>query len=410
MRVVLGVAGGIAAYKAVSLLRLLTGSGHDVVVVPTEAALQMVGRATWQALSHNPVHTTVFDDPTSAEHVLLGQSADLVVVAPATANLLARARAGIADDLLTTTLLVATCPVVMAPAMHTEMWNHAATRENVAELRQRGVTIIEPVAGELAGGDSGMGRLPEPEEIFTALQPHLAERPAAWDGALTGVRVLVSAGGTREAIDPARYIGNNSSGRQGIAVARAALHAGADVTLVAANVAESLLSGLSGIHVERVTSSAQLEEAVGRHRAVADVVVMAAAVADFRPVATSEHKLKKEAGRGIVLELEQTADILAGLVGQRRPGQVIIGFAAETGDGQHTALEHAQEKARRKGADLLVFNEVSESQGFGDRPNAVVFLDNAGREVSRAAGSKDVVGGAVVKEMMRLLGKGPVEG
>ena len=393
-RVVLGVTGGIAAYKAALLLRLLTADGHEVQVVPTANALRMVGEATWRALSGRPVHTTVWEDPT--EHVELGKWADLVVVAPATANLLAKAAHGLADDLLSTTLLMATCPVLVVPAMHTEMWRNAATRANVETLRGRGVVVMEPAVGRLTGPDSGPGRLPEPEEIHAAATELL--HPLA-DGPLTGARVLVTAGGTRESLDPVRFLGNRSSGRQGIEIARAAAAAGGAVTLVAANVDPALLAGLAA-SVATVSTTAELEAAVAGSDA--DVIVMAAAVADYRPAAVAGHKLKKAPDGGLTLRLEQTPDILAGLVARRRPGQVIVGFAAETGDDAASARQHAEAKARRKGADLLVFNEVSETRGFGDVPNEVVMLDAAGTEVGRAAGTKAEVARRVVETLAGL--------
>lgn len=393
-RVVLGVTGGIAAYKAALLLRLLTADGHEVQVVPTANALRMVGEATWRALSGRPVHTTVWEDPT--EHVELGKWADLVVVAPATANLLAKAAHGLADDLLSTTLLMATCPVLVVPAMHTEMWRNAATRANVETLRGRGVVVMEPAVGRLTGPDSGPGRLPEPEEIHAAATELL--HPLA-DGPLTGARVLVTAGGTRESLDPVRFLGNRSSGRQGIEIARAAAAAGGEVTLVAANVDPALLAGLTA-SVATVSTTAELEAAVAGSDA--DVIVMAAAVADYRPAAVAGHKLKKAPDGGLTLRLEQTPDILAGLVARRRPGQVIVGFAAETGDDAASARQHAEAKARRKGADLLVFNEVSETRGFGDVPNEVFMLDAAGTEAGRAAGTKAEVARRVVETLAGL--------
>lgn len=393
-RVVLGVTGGIAAYKAALVLRLLTADGHEVQVVSTANALRMVGEATWRALSGRPVHTTVWEDPT--EHVELGKWADLVVVAPATANLLAKAAHGLADDLLSTTLLMATCPVLVVPAMHTEMWRNAATRANVETLRGRGVVVMEPAVGRLTGPDSGPGRLPEPEEIHAAATELL--HPLA-DGPLTGARVLVTAGGTRESLDPVRFLGNRSSGRQGIEIARAAAAAGGAVTLVAANVDPALLAGLAA-SVATVSTTAELEAAVAGSDA--DVIVMAAAVADYRPAAVAGHKLKKAPDGGLTLRLEQTPDILAGLVARRRPGQVIVGFAAETGDDAASARQHAEAKARRKGADLLVFNEVSETRGFGDVPNEVVMLDAAGTEVGRAAGTKAEVARRVVETLAGL--------
>ncbi|MGM0385599.1 MAG: bifunctional phosphopantothenoylcysteine decarboxylase/phosphopantothenate--cysteine ligase CoaBC [Actinomycetota bacterium] len=389
-RVVLGVTGGIAAYKSALLLRLLTGDGHEVQVVPTANALRMVGEATWQALSGRPVHTTVWEDPT--EHVGLGQWADLVVVAPATANFLAKAAHGLADDLLGATMLMATCPVLVVPAMHTEMWRNPATRANVETLRGRGIVVMEPAVGRLTGPDSGPGRLPEPERIHASALALLGAT-----GPLSGVRVVVTAGGTREPLDPVRFLGNRSSGRQGIEVARAAVAAGAEAELVAANVEPALLAGLEAT-VTSVSTAAELESAV--RGADADVVVMAAAVADYRPAAVAGHKLKKAGDDGLVLTLEQTPDILAGLVARRRPGQVIVGFAAETGDDVGSARRHAEAKARRKGADLLVFNEVSETRGFGDVPNDVVILDASGAEVARAVGTKAEVARTVVETVV----------
>lgn len=394
-RIVLGVTGGIAAYKSVLLLRLLLAEGHEVRVVPTANALRMVGAATWEALSGHTAHTSVFDDATGAEHVGLGQWAELMVVAPATANFLARAAAGIADDLLGTTLLVVTAPVLVVPAMHTEMWRNAATRANVEILRSRGIHVMEPAVGRLTGPDSGPGRLPEPPEIAAVALALLGPWP------LAGTRVVVSAGGTREAIDPVRFIGNRSSGRQGIEIARAAAALGAEVELVAANVDDALLVGL-GAAITRVESAAQLSDRMVERATDADVLVMAAAVADHRPVSVAGHKVKKAGDAGMTLALEQTPDILAGLVAARRDGQTIVGFAAETGDDAGSARTHAEAKARRKGADLLVFNEVSGSKGFGDVPNEVVMLDATGGEVARAAGSKADVARAVVGEVVRL--------
>lgn len=400
---VLGVSGGIAAFKAVLLYRLLVKAGHSVRVVPTANSLRMVGEATWNGLGAGPVHTTVFEDPEGAEHVRLGRWADGIVVAPATADLLARTRAGRAEDLLGATLLMSSCPVILAPAMHTEMWEHPATQENVAVLRERGITVIEPESGELAGGDTGSGRLPEPETIAAAVQEVLAARSG---GVLDGVRLAVSAGGTREPLDPVRFLGNRSSGRQGIAVALAAHSAGAEVTLVAANVEGDLLAPLRGITVRRVETTAELADAMSEEAADADVLVMAAAVADFRPAEAAAFKTKKSADSPLRLVLEQTEDILAGLVGSRRKGQTVVGFAAETGDEGASALEHAQAKARRKGADLLVFNEVSATKGFGDVPNEVTILDASGEEISRAAGTKLQVARALVDAIVAVRAAG----
>ncbi|ANC30177.1 bifunctional phosphopantothenoylcysteine decarboxylase/phosphopantothenate--cysteine ligase CoaBC [Isoptericola dokdonensis] len=396
MRILLGVSGGIAAYKAVLLLRLLREQGHAVRVVPTVSALRFVGAPTFEALSGEPVTTEVFEDVDRVQHVALGQGADLVVVAPATADLLARAAAGRADDLLTTTLLTVSCPVVMAPAMHTEMWEHPATRANVATLRARGVVVVEPASGRLTGADTGPGRLPEPEEIARVALDVVEARPAA---DLAGRHVVVSAGGTREPIDPVRFIGNRSSGRQGVALAVAALARGARVTLVAANLAGDLLAPVRarGAEVVEVSTTAELRSAVRGAATTADVVVMAAAVADFRPVAPPAAKIKKVAGRSPApIELVENPDVLAELAAERlRVGQVVVGFAAETGDDDGTVLEHGRAKARRKGADLLVVNAVGHAVGFGTDDNEVTVVDGAGATVATAAGSKRVVADAV---------------
>jgi phosphopantothenoylcysteine decarboxylase / phosphopantothenate---cysteine ligase len=379
-RVVLGVSGGIAAYKTCLLLRSLTESGHEVRVVPTRAALEFVGRATWEALSSAPVTTDVWQGAEQVPHVRIGQGADLVVVAPATADLLARAAAGLADDLLTNVLLTARCPVLLAPAMHTEMWSHPATRENVATLRRRGIHLIGPADGRLTGADSGPGRMVEPAEIFqeiTRLLPG-APLPASPSlrspgGDLAGRRVVVSAGGTREPLDPVRYLGNRSSGRQGVALAATAAARGARVTLVAANVE---LPVPDGIRVVVVGSAEQLRRAVLDAAPEADAVVMAAAVADFRPVTVAENKIKKseDDGDAPVIRLVRTADVLAQVVAQRSEGQLVVGFAAETGDADGDVLHHARRKLERKGCDLLVVNDVSGGRVFGERRNTVTVL------------------------------------
>ena len=401
-RVVLGVSGGIAAYKACSLLRLLTESGHDVRVVPTASALRFVGEPTWAALSGKPVVAGVWDDVHEVPHVRLGQEADLVVVAPATADLLAKAATGLADDLLTSTLLTARCPVLLAPAMHTEMWEHPATQENVARLRQRGVVVLEPAAGRLTGVDIGKGRLPEPEAIFAAARRVLRRGTPGPD--LAGHHVVVSAGGTREPLDPVRFLGNRSSGRQGYALAAAAAARGARVTLVAAN---STLADPAGVDVVPVGSARELREAVLTAAADADAVVMAAAVADFRPVSEARAKIKKsETGDDVpVLHLVRNPDVLAELCAQpRRPGQVVVGFAAETGDETGDVLDHARRKLARKGCDLLVVNEVGEGKGFGTEHNTVVLLDRGGGEKQVGPASKDDVADAVLDAVLRLQG------
>lgn len=384
-----GVTGGIAAYKTVQLVRLLVKQGHDVHVVPTDDAVRFVGLPTWEAISRNPVTTSVHDDVARVRHVALGQSADLVIVAPATANTLAKMTAGLADDLLGTTLLATTAPVVVAPAMHTEMWRHPATVANIATLRARGVHIVGPDEGELTGGDSGPGRMSEPEVV-------LEEALAVAAGAradLAGLRVVVSAGGTREPIDPVRYIGNRSSGRQGIAVALAAAARGAQVRLVAAHVEEAVLAEAAarpGIEVVRAGTAAELGEAVRAEADAADVIVMAAAVADYRVADVSAVKRSKESAPdgAITLELVENDDILAGLVRTRRPGQTIVGFAAETPGEGETLLDRGRRKAARKGTDLLAVNQVGWAQGFEAAENELVLITAQGEVVASARGSK----------------------
>ena len=394
MRIVLGVSGGIAAYKSAALLRLLTEAGHDVRVVPTAASLEFVGRATWEALSGKPASSDVFDDVPGVEHVRLGAEADLVVVAPATADLLARAAGGRADDLLTATLLTADCPVLMVPAMHTQMWLHPATQANVATLRQRGVHVLEPDEGRLTGRDSGVGRMPEPDVIAAVALALLGPQD------LAGRRVVVTAGGTREPLDPVRFLGNRSSGRQGVALARAAALRGADVVLVAANVPEQ---GYPGVTVHPVESAAELREAVHKAALDADVVVMAAAVADYRPATVAEHKLKKADVGSLTVHLTATPDILTELVEQRRDGQVVVGFAAETGDDAASVLEHGRAKALHKGADLMVVNAVGPGRGFGVGDNDVTILDARGERVAGRAGTKDEVAHTVWDAVVALL-------
>ncbi len=370
-RVVLGVSGGIAAYKACEVLRGLTETGHDVRVVPTASALRFIGAATWAALSGHPVSSAVWDDAHEVPHVRIGQEADLVLVVPATADLIARAAHGLAHDLLTSTLLTARCPVLYVPAMHTEMWEHQATVDNVALLRARGAVVVEPAVGRLTGADSGKGRLPDPDEIVALARDLLAGAPTGAD--LAGRHVVVSAGGTREYLDPVRFLGNRSSGRQGYALARAALARGAKVTLVAANVG---LPDPAGADMVRVGSASELRDAVVDAAATADAVVMAAAVADFRPNAYVDAKIKKEPDGGVPhIELERTADILAEISGSRaRPGQVVVGFAAETGDASGSVLDHGRAKLAAKGCDLLVVNEVGVGRGFESEENEAVVL------------------------------------
>jgi len=390
-RVVLGVGGGIAAYKACELLRRFTESGHDVTVVPTASSLHFVGAATWAALSGKPVSDEVWDRVHEVPHVRIGQQADLVVVAPATADLLAKAAHGLADDLLTNTLLTARCPVVLVPAMHTEMWEHPATLANVATLRERGVLVVEPAEGRLTGADTGKGRLPEPAEIF-ALCLDVLEGEQQRD--LTGRHVVVSAGGTREYLDPVRFLGNRSSGLQGYALARTAAARGAKVTLVAANTA---LPDPAGVDVVRVETTEELREAVLAAAAGADAVVMAAAPADFRPTARSDAKIKKaEDGSAPTLELEQNPDVLRELSAHRASTrQVVVGFAAETGDATGSVLDLARAKLARKGCDLLVVNDVSGGAVFGSPDNEAVVLEDDGTSTEVPRGSKAAVAHAI---------------
>ncbi|MFD6040620.1 bifunctional phosphopantothenoylcysteine decarboxylase/phosphopantothenate--cysteine ligase CoaBC [Streptomyces koyangensis] len=382
LRVVLGVTGGIAAYKACELLRRFTEAGHTVRVVPTASALHFVGAPTWSALSGQPVSTEVWDDVHEVPHVRIGQQADLVVVAPATADVLAKAAHGLADDLLTNTLLTARCPVVFAPAMHTEMWEHPATRDNVATLRRRGAVVIEPAVGRLTGADSGKGRLPDPGEIYE-LCLRVGERGTA-DRDLAGRHVVVSAGGTREPLDPVRFLGNRSSGKQGYALARTAAARGARVTLLSANAA---LPDPAGVDVVHVTTAMELRDAVRQAATHADAVVMAAAVADFRPAAYATGKIKKQEGKEPEpLALVRNPDILAELAADRaRPGQLIVGFAAETDD----VLANGRAKLRRKGCDLLVVNEVGENKTFGAEESEAVVLAADGSETPVPYGRKE---------------------
>ena len=400
MFVVVGVTGGIAAYKTVHLVRALVTNGHEVHVVPTANALHFVGATTWEAVSRHPVTTSVHDDVAEVRHVALGTSADLVIVAPATANTLAKMAAGIADDLLGVTLLATTAPVVVAPAMHTAMWEHAATQANIRTLRERGVHVVGPADGPLTGGDTGPGRMTEPDDILAAA---LQVADAAASGDLTDLAdlaasaVAVSTGGTREPIDPVRYLGNRSSGRQGVALALAAADRGARVTLVAAHVDDGVLDAALGhprIAVERVSTAAELQVAMADAAASADIAVMVAAVADYRVAAVAPAKLRKEDGAP-QLDLVENPDILAGLVARRRPGQVIVGFAAETADSGAELLERGRRKAVRKGADLLVVNRVDGDRGFERPDNDVLIMDAAGEVLAEASGPKRAVADAV---------------
>lgn len=424
-RIVVGVSGSISAYKATFIIRQLRAAGHEVKVVASAAALKFIGESTLAALSGAPVASQLFSDAGAVEHVAIAEWAQLLLIAPASADLIAKLAVGRADDMLTTTALTTTAPIVISPAMHTQMWQHPATVANVETLRVRGVKVIEPASGRLTGKDSGPGRLPEPEQIVAqALEflqqsehPQMASHGAEVEAVdtvqnqaepsqyqpsqdqpgqdLVGKHFVISAGGTREAIDPVRFLGNRSSGLQGIALARAAVERGARVTLVAANIEAALLAQLpEQVEVVKVVSALQLRDAVHEAGRSAQVIVMCAAVADFRPKTYAGFKLKKstdavETDKSYTLELVENPDILAGLASQRlNEGQVIVGFAAETGDEHTSALEYGRRKALKKGADLLAVNTVGDTSGFGDVANEIHVLDSRGQQVGHSAGSK----------------------
>ncbi|GEE02725.1 phosphopantothenate synthase [Gordonia spumicola] len=406
--ILIGVGGGIAAYKVCSVIRHFTEAGHDVRVIPTRAALNFVGKATFEALSGNPVSTEVFDDVDEVAHVALGRRADLVIVAPATADLMSRAVAGRADDLLTASLLTATCPVMFVPAMHTEMWEHPATVANVTTLRERGVTVMTPASGRLTGADTGAGRLPEPAEIGL-LGDLLLARPDALPYDLAGLRVLVSAGGTREPLDPVRYLGNHSSGKQGYALARAAAQRGARVTLVAGATTDP--GDPAAVDVVHIDSAVELEREMQARAVAADVVIMAAAVADFRPISVAGSKIKKGADGPEPIALDTNPDILAGLVRSRNDGviradTVIVGFAAETGDENGGVLDHGRAKLRRKGCDLLIVNAVGDGKAFGTEDNTGWVLTADGRETALPFGSKTLMASRILDEVAAVVPNG----
>ena len=462
LNVVVGVTGGIAAYKTVQVVRELVLAGHTVRVIATDAALRFVGAPTWEAISRQPLNTSIFDDVAAVRHVALGQQADVVVVAPATANTIAKLAAGIADDLLGTTVLASRAPLVIAPAMHTEMWQHPATAANVETLRARGVRIVGPESGQLTGADVGPGRMSEPEAIVAAvLAAAGAESAGADDGEadaggrtssaeavahaggraastaaptsapvtggaeptggedagarasattarhdLAGRRVLVTAGGTREPIDPVRFVGNRSSGKQGVAFALAAAARGADVTVVAAHLEAAPAAELAaaGLRTIEVASAADLAGAVAAEAATASVVVMAAAVADFTPAEVSDRKLKKDAhGERMELVLTRTTDVLGELVAHPVAGRVVVGFAAETAADRDELVAFAREKVSRKPADLLVANVVGAGRGFGADDNAAVVLAASGEIVAEVSGSKRAVADAVLDRVVALL-------
>ncbi len=386
-----GVTGGIAAYKSAPLIRLFSEAGHNVQVVATNNAFKFIGKTTLEALSGNPISIVdpdLFTDVDQVKHIALAKSADLIVIAPATASFIAKMTSGIADDLLTTTVLAATCPVIVAPAMHTEMWENKATTANIETLTLRGITIVWPAVGRLTGEDSGAGRLAEPEEIFeTAL--------AALGGPLSGKRVLITAGGTREPIDAARFIGNFSSGKQGVAFARAAKLLGADVELIAANIDDSLTSGLTAINVG---SALELSQALEAKFGSYDILVMAAAVADYKPVESTSTKLKRsELGEELNLSLVANPDILAETVKRLRSSAskaVVVGFAAEASDDLESLAEI---KLAAKGCDYLIANDISDGKVFGKDHTDLVLVSQSGS--SKFQGSKQ----SVAKDVLSLI-------
>ena len=446
-RIVVGVSGSISAYKATFIIRQLRAAGHEVKVVASAAALKFIGESTLAALSGAPVASQLFSDAGAVEHVAIAEWAQLLLIAPASADLIAKLAVGRADDMLTTTALTTTAPIVISPAMHTQMWQHPATVANVEILRSRGVKVIEPASGRLTGKDSGPGRLPEPEQIVAQALEFLRQSEhskAASNGGgaqvvdavqnqgepsqdqpgqnqpgqdlqfsqdLAGKHFVISAGGTREAIDPVRFLGNRSSGLQGIALARAAVERGAHVTLVAANIEAALLAQLpEQVEIVKVVSALQLRDAVHEAGRSAQVIVMCAAVADFRPKTYAGFKLKKstdsgETDKSYTLELVENPDILAGLAARRlNEGQVIVGFAAETGDEHTSALEYGRRKALKKGADLLAVNTVGATSGFGDVANEIHVLDSHGQQVGHSAGSKLQVARDLVELIAQRLG------
>ena len=401
--IVVGVTGGVAAFKAPIVVRECQRAGHDVYVAATRASLDFVGRSTWEGITSRPVAVDIAGEG-RAEHVELARVADLIIVVPATANSLARLAAGFADDMVSLTVLASDAPVVVAPAMHSNMWLAPATQANVKTLRERGVHVIDPASGALGSGDSGVGRLPEPEEIARVALELLDSRSQSLQ-VLAGRTVVVTAGGTREPIDPVRFLGNQSSGRQGLAIASAAARAGASVRVIAANIESALLEAFpTGVQVTRVGSALQMREATIDQVADADALVMTAAVADFRPEATSESKMKKDPSTedAPTIRLVRNPDILAEVAhGDQRP-PLVVGFAAETGTDEEI-LAYGADKAARKGADFICLNRVGESVGFGDVPNDIRLLDASGHIAGRYVGSKDEVAASLVGHMASFL-------
>ncbi|MCC6376761.1 MAG: bifunctional phosphopantothenoylcysteine decarboxylase/phosphopantothenate--cysteine ligase CoaBC [Microbacteriaceae bacterium] len=384
LNVVVGISGGIAAFKAVGVVRELVLLGHNVQVVATESALKFVGAPTLEALSRNPVYHDLFEGVAEVRHVAIGQSADVIVIAPATANMIARLSVGLADDLVSTTVLASKAPLVIAPAMHTEMWQHASTQHNIRVLEERGVTIVGPATGQLTGNDSGPGRMAEPTEIALATVEAHSRKINRHD--LAGRHVLITAGGTREPIDPVRFIGNRSTGKQGVALASAAALRGAMVTLIGANLE---VSPPAGVELVAVGTAIELQAAVELRAPKSDLIIMAAAVADYRPQEVSDSKIKKDVhGEQLQLSLVRNPDILAALASSARPSQVVVGFAAETETDEVKLLETATLKLERKGCDFLVVNKVGWTEGFASESNAITVLAKGGDIVLTTSGTK----------------------
>lgn len=389
--IIVGITGGIAAYKAVEVIRSLVLAGQHVEVVATEAALKFVGVPTLEALSQHPVHTSLYDDVSQVRHVLLGREAKLIVIAPATAHTMAKLAAGFADDVLGNTVLASSAPILLAPAMHTEMWQNQATAANVSVLRERGMNFVGPATGPLTGADSGIGRMAEPADIVAAAMALLEQKPLR---DLAGKRIVVSAGGTREPLDPVRFLGNRSSGKQGIALAEAARNRGASVTLVAAHLEKETPTGVEVIHVE---TTEQLRTAMHAQLAGADVILMAAAVSDFRPRNVSEKKIfRAEKAKKVSLELEKNPDILQELAKHARQGQIIVGFAAETLIKTAELISAGRKKIARKGCDYLVVNSVGWQHGFAADQNSIIMLDRSGKPVVQSSGSKKSVAESIL--------------
>ena len=401
--IVVAVTGGVAAFKAPIVVRECQRAGHDVYVAATRASLEFVGRSTWEGITSRPVAVDIAGEG-RAEHVELARIADLIIVVPATANSLAHLAAGFANDMVSLTVLASNAPVVVAPAMHSNMWLAPATQANVRTLRERGVHIIDPTSGALGSGDNGIGRLPDPEEIARKALEVLSHHERV-SHVLADRTVVVTAGGTREPIDPVRFLGNQSSGRQGLAIASAAARAGAAVRVIAANIESALLAGLpSTVQLTRVGSALQMREATVSQVIDADALVMAAAVADFRPEAVSQSKMKKDPTNeeAPTIRLVRNPDILAEIGHSEKRPPLVVGFAAETGT-EEEILAYGADKAVRKGADFICLNRVGSGIGFGDVANDVRVLDASGHIVGRYVGSKGEVAAGLVGHMASFL-------